>query len=107
MKKNNKLEKSYVDFLKQEANGFIIEKRRGLSDIADMYDNGNINNDSADLMREDEYRRFESAIENILCTAVARGCHYKSLYSIARFAFFNEYALDFLNNIIYNDLSEF
>ena len=102
MKKISSLEKSYVDFLKNKIKEFETEKNNGLDEIYSMYKNGEINGDSVDLMYENEYKRFENAIEDILYMAISRDCHYKSLYSIARTAFFDEYAADFLNNIIYD-----
>lgn len=101
MKKINKLEKSYVDFLKKEVREFNEEKRNGLEQINKMLKSREINGGSADLMWEEEYKRFENAVENLLCSAISRGCCYKSLYGIARVAFFDEYATDFLNDIIY------
>lgn len=101
MKKIGKLEKSYVDFLKKEVKEFEAEKNSGLDGIYSVYKNGEINSDSVDIMCDNAYKEFENAVENILIIAILRGCCYKSLYSIARTAIFDDYANDFLNNIIY------
>ena len=101
MKKINKLEKSYVDFLKNEVREFNAQKKDKLNEIAEMYKNGIVNSDSEELMWDDVYKEYETNIENILCMAISRSCCYKSLYGITRVAFFDEYATDFLNDIIY------
>ena len=102
MRKINNLEKSYMDFLKKEVCEFNAQKISNLKEISEMWKNGEINSDSEEVMWESIYKEYESAVENILYMAISRGCHYKSLYSIARTAFFDEYANDFLNNIIYD-----
>ena len=102
MRKITKLEKSYTDFLKNEVCEFNAQKKGNLIEIDRMYEDGEVNSDTEEIMWEKTYKEYENAVENILYTAISRGCCYKSLYGIARVAFFDEYANDFLNNIFYD-----